>query len=109
MTCKDCLHYEACDRLAVSYNIMQVKTCVCKCFSDKSEWFHFASKDCATAYYAVGYGNNARVIEEPIYGLIINDGKQYVIDEYRDLYKIGEEVFLVKEDAEKAAERRKNQ
>ena len=88
---------------------MQVRTCVCKCFSDKSEWFHFASKDCETAYYAVGYGNNARVIEEPIYGLIINDGKQYVIDEYRDLYKIGEEVFLTKEGAEKDVDRRKNQ
>ena len=45
MTCKDCIHYEACDRLAVGYNIMQIKTCVCKCFSDKSEWFHFSDKD----------------------------------------------------------------
>ena len=119
MTCKDCLRYEACK--GTYMNVSEYKSIAdfdsehyadiyhCPDFSDKSEWFHFASKDCETAYYAVGYGNNARVIEEPIYGLIINDGKQYVIDEYRDLYKIGEEVFLVKEDAEKAAERRKNQ
>lgn len=45
MTCKDCIHYEACDRLAVSYNIMQIKTCVCKCFSNKSEWIHLIGKD----------------------------------------------------------------
>ena len=108
MTCKDCLHYEACDRLAVSYNIMQVKTCVCKCFSDKSEWFHFASKDRETAYYAVGYGNNAHVIKEPIFGWAIKKGKHCIIDEYGDLYEIGKEVFLTKEDAEKAVEWRKS-
>ena len=107
MTCKDCIHYEACDRLAVGYNIMQIKTCVCKCFSDKSEWLHLIGKDYKTAYYPVGYGDDAKVMEEPIYGLIIDNGKQYVIDEYKDLCKIGEEVFLVKEDAEKAVERRK--
>ena len=109
MTCKDCLHYEACDRLAVSYNIMQVRTCVCKCFSDKSEWFHFASKDCETAYYAVGYGNDAKVIEESICGWAIKNGKCCVIDECGDLYEIGEEVFLTKEGAEKDVDRRKNQ
>ena len=52
MTCKDCLHYEACDRLAdakLGHSIMQVRTGVCKCFSDKSEWFHFPGKDYPTA------------------------------------------------------------
>ena len=43
MTCKDCLHYEACDRLAdakLDYGIMQIRTGVCKCFSDKAKWVH---------------------------------------------------------------------
>ena len=96
MTCKDCLHYEACDRLAdakLGYGIMQVRTCVCKCFSDKSEWFHLAGKDYETAYYLVGHGDDARVIEEPICGWGIKNGEQYVIDEYGDLCAIGEEVF----------------
>lgn len=33
MTCNDCLHCEACNRLAVGYNIMQIKTCVCASIS----------------------------------------------------------------------------
>lgn len=109
MTCNNCLHCEACNRLAVGYNIMQIKACVCKYFSNKSEWFHFPSKDCKTAYYALGYGCNAQIIEEPIYGLAIKNGKRYVIDECRDFYEIGEEVFLTKEAAEKEIERRKKQ
>lgn len=40
MTCNDCIHCEACNRLTTGYNIMQVRTCVCKCFSDKAEWIH---------------------------------------------------------------------
>lgn len=110
MTCKDCIHYEACDRLAdakLGYYIMQIRTGVCKCFSDKSEWFHFPSKDYKTAYYPVRYGNNARIIEEPIYGWAIKTEKCYVIDECDDLFEIGEEVFLTKENAEKEVERRR--
>lgn len=108
MTCNDCLHCEACNRLAVGYNIMQIKTCVCKHFSNKSEWFHFPAKDCKTAYYVLGHINNAQIIEEPIYGLAIKNGKLYIIDECRDFYEIGEEVFLTKEEAVGEIERRKN-
>ncbi len=107
MTCKDCIHYEACDRLAVGYNIMQIKTCVCKCFSDKSEWLHLIGKDYKTAYYPVGYGNDAQVIEEPICGWGIKNGKLYVIDECSDFYELGVMVFLTREEAQKDVERRK--
>lgn len=110
MTCKDCLHYEACDRLTdakLGYGIMQVQTDVCNCFSDKSEWFHLLSKDHETAYYVVGYGDNARVIEEPICGWGVKDGKPSVIDAYGDLYEINTEVYLTKEAAEKDVKRRR--
>lgn len=50
MTCKDCIHYEACDRLSAIYNIMQVRTCVCKYFSDKAEWIHLPVKVGDTVY-----------------------------------------------------------
>ena len=114
MICKDCLHYEACK--GIYMKVSEYKSIAdfddkhyadihhCPDFTDKSEWIHSLVK---TAYYVLGYGNNVRVIEEPIYGLTIENGKQYVIDEYRDFYKIGEEVFLVKEDAEKAVERKR--
>lgn len=103
--------YEACDRLAdakLGYGIMQVRTGVCKCFSDKSEWFLLLSKDYKTAYYVVGYGDDARVIEEPIYDWGVKDGKPCVIDGCGDLYEIDTEVFLTKEDAEKDVKRKKH-
>lgn len=110
MTCKDCLHYEACDRLAdaaIGNGIMQIRTDVCKCFSDKSEWFHLSGRDSTVAYYSVGYGDEAKVIEEPICGWGIKDGNQYVVDEYGDFYEIGGMVFLTKEEAQKEVERRR--
>ena len=110
MTCKDCLHYEACDRLAdaaLDYGIMQIRTCVCKCFSDKSEWVHLVDEDCEMAYYAVGNGNDIFVEDEPINGMGIKDGKQCVVDYFGDFYKIGETVFLTEEEAQKEIERRR--
>lgn len=111
MTCKNCLHYEACDRLAdaaLDYGIMQIRTCVCKCFSDKSEWFHLVGEDCEMAYYAVGYGNDAHVIKEPIFGWAIKNGRHCIIDECGDFYEIGDSVWLSKKEAEKDVKRRKS-
>lgn len=112
MICKDCLHYEACDRLAdakLGYGIMQVRTGVCKCFSDKSEWVHFPDKDCKTVYVPIGRGDKAQIIEWPIGGWGIKDGKLCIIDKYSYLYEPGVDmVFLTKEEAQKEVERRKN-
>lgn len=117
MTCKDCLHYEACK--GTYMNVSEYKSITdfdgehyadiyhCPDFADKSEWFHLVGKDCETAYYAVGYGDDAQVIEEPICGWGIKNGKQCVIDEYGDFYEIGEDVFLTREEAQKDVERRR--
>lgn len=121
MTCKDCIHRKVCKNSAYNYygedaaSAYDEDRCCkefaesCENFSDESEWVHLLSKDYKTAYYAVGYGDNAQVIEEPVCGWGIKNGKQCVIDECGDLYEIGKEVFLTKEDAEKDVERRKNQ
>lgn len=111
MTCKDCLHYEACDRLAdaaIGNGIMQVRTGVCKCFSDKSEWVHFPDTDYKTAYFPIGYGDDARIVEAPICGCRVKNGKLCVIDTYDDLYELDVSlVFLTKAAAQKELERRK--
>lgn len=104
MTCKDCIHQTACLDWCRGFG---QESELCEHFSDKAEWFHLPYKDCKTAYYVLGYSNNAQVIEEPIYGLSIKNGKRYVIDECRDFYEIGEEVFLTKEEAQTVVERRK--
>lgn len=103
MTCNDCLKKE------LGYcKLNCTEPQRCEDFKDKSEWFHFPAKDHNTAYYALGRGKIAVLIEEPIYGWAIKDGKYYVIDECETLYKIGEEVFLTKEEAVREVERRKN-
>ena len=106
MTCKDCIHQTACLDWCRGFG---QESELCEHFSDKAEWFHLPGKDCKTAYYVIGYINNDQIIEEPIYGLAIKNGKRYVIDECRDFYEIGKEVFLTKEEAQKDIDRRKNQ
>lgn len=121
MTCKDCIHWKACKDSAYEYygedaaSAYDEDSCcksfaeTCENFSDKSEWFHFPSKDYKNAYYPVWYGDDAQVIEEPICGWGIKNGKQCVIDECGDFYEIGGMVFLTKEEAQREVERRKNQ
>ena len=121
MTCKDCIHWQACRNTAYEYAGQDAASAydedicckgvaeICANFSDKSEWFHFPIKDCKTAYYALGHGSSARVLKEPIYGVAIKNGKCYIVDECEDLYEIGKTVFLTKEKAKKEVERRKNQ
>lgn len=119
ITCKDCIHREACKNIAYEYagenaaSAYDEDSCckpfaeICVNFSDKSEWFHLSDKDSATAYYSVGYGNSAQVVEEPIYGWGIKNGQRCVIDECGDFYEIGGMVFLTKEEAQKEVERRR--
>ena len=104
MTCKDCIHQAACFDWCKGFG-QEAKSC--EHFSDKSEWIHFPAKDPKMAYYAIGYGIGAVLIEEPIYGWGIKNGKLCVIDERGDFYEIGKLVFLTKDEAEKEVERRK--
>lgn len=105
MTCKDCIHQTVCLGWCRGFG---QEAGSCKHFSDKAEWFHFPAKNQGIAYYPLGYGNKAQVIEVPIYGLAIKNGKRGIIDECGDFYEIGEEVFLTKEEAQNVVERRKN-
>lgn len=103
--CKDCIHQTVCsDR----HEGFEQEAELCEHFSNKSEWFHLSAKDHETAYYVIGYGDYIQIIEEPIYGWGIKNGKYCVIDERGDFYEIGELVFLTKEAAKKAVERREN-
>lgn len=104
MTCKDCLHYEACDRLADYYfgnGIAQIKAHICAKFSDKSEWVHLPCR-VGTVVYEVGtdgriYGCTVRRIIYETPGCAFDDRA------------IGQSVFLTLEEAEKAlAERSKH-
>lgn len=103
MTCNDCLKKE------LGYcKLNCTQTQNCEDFKDKSEWFHLSEKDHKMAYYVIGYSKGAVLIEEPIYGWGIKNGKRCVIDNCGDFYEIGNLVFLKKDEAEKEVERRKS-
>lgn len=59
MTCNNCIHQTACFDWCRGFG---QEAELCEHYSDKSEWFHLIGKDCETAYYALGYGDDARVI-----------------------------------------------
>lgn len=107
MTCKDCLHYEACDRLAdakLGYGIMQVRTGVCMCFSDKSEWFHLSCKVgdvvyCFEPCFDTDHHPKLKVVEKEIIEL---KTIATVFGLNFDINNIGKTVFLTREEAEKA-------
>lgn len=117
MTCKDCLHYEACDHLAVNYNIMQVRTCVCKYFSDKAEWVNPPCKVGDTVYCLIAQGRFGTVYTTGeaiarVVSKIIWDGNRFEIYSDRPHYwdngysecnfygYWGDSVFATKEAAE---------
>lgn len=112
MTCNDCLHCEACNRLATGYNIMQVRTCVCKWFSDKAEWVHFPCK-VGTQVFFLRDKNN--IIETSVEKIILKgkEGKGcYIKLECNAMYEtscqsIGKTVFFTREEAKKALDKRK--
>lgn len=107
MTCEDCLHYGACDYWLrkEAKHLNSDEGFVCEYFADKSEWICLPRKDYTTAYYPLGYGDSARIIEEPIKGWCVMDNKLYVVDECRDFYEVGTEVFLSKDTAKRHLQR----
>lgn len=116
MTCKNCLHYEACKG---TYDILDT-TCSgefdyeefarsCKNFADRSEWVHLLCKVGDKVWYITGIGNH--LIKPAIVKEIIIDGKGI-----KDLYVCGNgynfersfDIFYITyKEAEKALEEKK--
>nr|DAG51376.1 MAG TPA: nucleoporin [Caudoviricetes sp.] len=111
MTCKDCLHYEACDRLAdakLGYDIMQVRTGVCKCFSDKAEWLHLPCKHGGQVFSIVVFGGKPTIVTDRVCGFVrIEDTIGVITNVYVDGGTWGYNVFPTQEEAEKALAERK--
>lgn len=112
MTCKDCLHYEACDRLAdakLDRGIMQIRTSVCKCFSDKSKCIILPCKVGDQVFSIIIVGGELTIVADHVSGFIIVGGTVDVITNwYSDGGEWGYNIFPTQEEARKEAERRKN-
>lgn len=100
MTCKDCLHYKMC-------NYGQIGK-LCADFADKSEWMHLPCKVGDRVFTIVIIGGEYSVVADRVHALRISTDNIYADTYWYDYGKIGYNVFLTQEEAEKAlAERRK--
>ena len=106
-SCKDCLHYEACD-MYEDLDGYRSKT-ICSNFTEKSEWVHLPCKVrdivyCFEPCFDTDHHPNLKVVEKEIIELktiATVFGLNFYID------NIGKTVFLTREEAEKALEERK--
>ena len=114
MTCKDCLHYEACK--GTYMNVSEYKSITdfdskhysdiyhCHDFADKSEWVHLPCKVgdivyCFEPCFDTDHHPKLKVVEKEIVEL---KTIATVFGLNFDINNIGKTVFLTREEAEKA-------
>ena len=90
--CDTCLHRNVCDNVLES----DALDC-CGEYKNESEWVHLPCKVGDTVYYPVRF---SKVISEKVVGILIGKHGTYVLDECRDPYEIGVDVFTTKEEAD---------
>ena len=95
MTCKDCIHYNACNkfstRLGLPTTDMLGSENYCGCFTDKSRYIEVPEKVYQT--------DGVRVYESEVKGIIYRcDSIDF------DARAIGQSVFLTREEAEERIE-----
>lgn len=107
MTCKDCLHYDACEECFGEFRCnFPPRTDwadTCSFFSDKSEWVHLPCKVGDMVYeITTSEEIKQRKVKDIIYD---NDGFRLRLEPYFSYeYYLNETVFLTREEAEKALE-----
>lgn len=122
MNCRDCLHFKACYEMATANNADEFNTMFaekCEDFSDRSEWVHLPCKVGDTVYYFDGayyLKDKSRWEIKPIKVTEIStkigrSGKLYPLSIIANgtrysLTSIGEKLFLTREEAVKALERK---
>lgn len=93
MTCKDCIHYDICEKFYTDED-MRVLT-YCSDFKDKSKYIELPCKVGDTVYQA----DRMRIYQSRIKNIIFDtDGVAF------DKNAIGKTVFLTREEAEKKLE-----
>lgn len=114
MTCKDCIHYEACK--GTYMNVSEYKSITdfdgehyadiyhCPDFADKSEWVHLPCKVgdivyCFEPCFDTDHHPKLKVVEREIIRLKTTLTVSGLIS---DIDNIGKTVFLTREEAEKA-------
>lgn len=101
MTCKNCLHYERCKKLGI-FNVETLS--VCEDFADRSEWVHLPRKVGDRIYLTDGI----RIYKSTIRAIKISSAKTVYFTENIsfDERAVGSNIFLTREEAEKAVEKK---
>ena len=117
MTCKDCIHYEACEDWAIEYGDNYFTFNNCQIFKPKSRYIELPCAVGDTVFWVTKSCDENGREESAIHeGTIIrfslqNDGLwfyccyKYGLTLWRKIEYFGKTVFLTKEEAEKALER----
>ena len=126
MTCKDCLHYEACTDMIESLGHTlggdgPNAEKRCKCFTDRSEWVHFPCAIGKTVYRVMRDKRINKPYEYKVIGFWYSADEQcnnaYLVRYVNGVFEssmsipfseFGQIVFLTREEAEKALEGKKN-
>lgn len=118
MTCKDCLHYEACKGTYFTFEPITNKDSFdsehyadvydCSDFTDRSEWVHLPCNIGRTAYFI----RDGKIIETVVEKIVIKKNGKYLKLSCNAMYEtscknIGKTVFFDREEAEKVMERMK--
>ena len=121
MTCKNCLHYEACrdtyDEMAYEnktydfeFDEKDYARTGCHNFTDCSEWVHLLCKVGDKVWYITRVNNN-NLIKPAIIKKIVTDDKRvrglYVFGDGRNFESSFDNFYLTYKEAEKALERYK--
>lgn len=101
--CKDCIHYEICDKY-VAPNESFPEVDGCRCFKDKAVFVELNCKVGDTVYQTDGI----RIYELEVFEVTLKNYKPYYETESIDFddTAIGKSIFLTREEAERALERR---
>lgn len=121
MTCKDCLHHDACKLMARKFvgDVCSMEhdddyfgkkiAEICELYNDKSEWVHLPCKVGDTVYIASEFRG---VVESKVRTLFLaSNSIEMIRTEYCDVpfSNFGVTVFVTREEAEKAHEERSKQ
>ncbi len=99
MTCKDCLHYEAC----LSWKRFEGEMTFCRLFQDKSECVHLPCEIGTPVFFL----RDQNIIETSVEKIIFKGKGCYIKLKCNAMYEtscqsIGKTVFFTREAAEKA-------
>ncbi len=110
MTCKDCIHYEACKNLYETHGDgLSGDSYVCDYFKDRSRFVELPCKVGDKIYFVFDYRNGETEIKEVIvtYYKIQPDGFKVSTNwGYFTNSDLGVDVFLTREEAEQALKER---